>query len=104
MPSAATKSSFCFLYLKGCLKVTLANGAPRPGSWMISVTTPFRYPFLSPKSRDLNLAGPLRWWVWDLKTEPAPLLHKLSSIHALGSNKKLLLLLVPERVSESNSS
>jgi len=27
-------------YLYGCLKTTLANGAPRPGSWMISLTTP----------------------------------------------------------------
>ena len=29
------------------LTPTLASGAPRPGSWMMSVTTPLMYPFLS---------------------------------------------------------
>lgn len=36
MPSAAMKSSLLCLNLYGSLKSTLARGAPRPGSWMIS--------------------------------------------------------------------
>ena len=35
-PSAATNVSVLCLYLYGSRNVTLASGAPRPGSWMIS--------------------------------------------------------------------
>lgn len=36
IPSAAMKSSVLFLKRYGSRKATLARGAPRPGSWMIS--------------------------------------------------------------------
>lgn len=36
IPSAAMKSSVLFLKRYGSRKATLAKGAPRPGSWMIS--------------------------------------------------------------------
>lgn len=37
IPSAAMKSSVLFLKRYGSRKATLARGAPRPGSWMISL-------------------------------------------------------------------
>lgn len=40
-PSGAMNSSLSCLYLWVWRKVTLARGAPRPGSWMMSLITPF---------------------------------------------------------------
>ena len=52
---------------------TLASGAPRPGSWMMSVTTPLMYPFLSAESSVRCRAGPFRVLVWETNTLPRPL-------------------------------
>lgn len=46
------------------------------------VSTPFRFSFRTPNSRLLNIAGPLRWWVGDFKSEPAPfMLSMIDSSH-----------------------
>jgi hypothetical protein len=67
--------NICFY--KSCVDtgfLTRANGAPRPGSWIISATTPLMYPFLSAASRVRCLAGPFLFLVWDVKTLPLPFL------------------------------
>lgn len=51
IPSAAMKSSVLFLKRYGSRKATLAKGAPRPGSWMIS------WEGRPPKEKDVTLSG-----------------------------------------------
>merc|ERR1719481_1692537 len=73
VPSAATKVWVFLRYLYGSLNATRISGAPLPGSWMMSLTTPLINPCLSAKSIDRYLAGPLRVRVRALKIPPAPL-------------------------------
>jgi hypothetical protein len=47
MPSLAIKVSVWSLNRYGSRKTTFARGAPRPGSWIISLTIPLTYPWRS---------------------------------------------------------
>merc|ERR1712179_874091 len=73
IPSAATNSSFFVLYLYGTRKWATARGAPRPGSWMMSLMTPLMYPCLSEKSTALRAGLPFLCFVCEVKMDPAPL-------------------------------
>lgn len=47
IPSTATKCSLTVLNEYGSLNATTHTGAPLPGSWIISFTTPLTYPYFS---------------------------------------------------------
>merc|ERR1719370_2305877 len=69
----------------GSLKWVTARGAPRPGSWMISLMTPLMYPCLSEKSIALRAGLPFLCFVCDTKIDPA-----VTNCHLLGLSDHLI--------------
>ena len=83
-----------YRYLYGSLKATRMSGAPLPGSWMMSFTTPLINPCLSAKSIARYLAGPLRVRVRALKIPPAPL-RQVRMIRPISNYLKYKYLFMP---------
>mmetsp|Transcript_69160 Transcript_69160/g.186936 ORF Transcript_69160/g.186936 Transcript_69160/m.186936 type:complete len:223 (+) Transcript_69160:219-887(+) len=71
-PSTATISSLFSLYRYWSWNTTSASGAPRPGSWMMFLTSPLMYPARSAKSWARSFTAPFRRRVFAVKIKLLP--------------------------------